>query len=85
LYAIQSGAASDQKLPSIDAHAEIHHSIIVELNIPSYRLVQAQNSVKALGDELPLPPGAAEAPSGSGQCPPRTSTTGVRSHTRYRL
>jgi DNA replication protein DnaC len=48
----------------------VHHSIIVELNIPSYRLEQARNNVQALGEELPLPPGAAEAASGSGLRPP---------------
>ena len=29
----------------------VHHSIIVELNIPSYRLEQARNNVQALGQE----------------------------------
>ena len=31
----------------------VHHSIIVELNIPSYRLEQARNNVQALGHEEP--------------------------------
>ncbi len=30
----------------------VHHSIIVELNIPSYRLEQAKKNVQALGQEL---------------------------------
>ena len=29
----------------------VHHSIIVELNIPSYRLEQARNNVQALDQE----------------------------------
>ncbi len=29
----------------------VHHSIIIELNIPSYRLEQAKNNVQALGSE----------------------------------
>jgi DNA replication protein DnaC len=48
----------------------VHHSIIVELNIPSYRLEQARNNVREFGDELPLPTGAAGAASGSGLRPP---------------
>lgn len=48
----------------------VHHSIIVELNIPSYRLEQARNNVQALGDDMALPAGAGEAPSGSGLRPP---------------
>jgi len=40
----------------------VHHSIIVDLNIPSYRLEQARNNVQALGgDGLTLAPGAVEA------------------------
>src|ERR1700756_190972 len=48
----------------------VHHSIIVELNIPSFRLEQAKSNVQALGEELPLPAGAAEAASSSGLRPP---------------
>jgi hypothetical protein len=48
----------------------VHHSIIVELNIPSYRLEQARNNVQSLGDDLTLAPGAGEAASGSGLRPP---------------
>jgi hypothetical protein len=29
----------------------VHHSVIVELNIPSYRLEQARNNGQALGKE----------------------------------
>lgn len=51
----------------------VHYSIIVELNIPSYRLEQARNNVQALGRELATPEGAASAPgeaaSGSGLRP----------------
>ena len=36
----------------------VHHSVIVELNVPSYRLEQARNNVQALGQE----PAAARAP-----------------------
>jgi DNA replication protein DnaC len=53
----------------------VHHSIIVELNIPSYRLEQARNNVQALGDELTLAPGAVEAASGSGLRPPPTAAS----------
>jgi DNA replication protein DnaC len=49
----------------------VHHSIIVELNIPSYRLEQARNNVQALaGEEQNLAPCAVEAASGSGLRPP---------------
>jgi DNA replication protein DnaC len=48
----------------------VHHSIIVELNIPSYRLEQARNNVQALGDDMALPPSNGEAASGSGLRPP---------------
>lgn len=44
----------------------VHHSVIVELNIPSYRLEQARNHVQALGNE---PPACDEPPSGSGVPP----------------
>ena len=47
----------------------VHHSIIVELNIPSYRLEQARNNVHALGQEPPTLPGAGEPASGSGLRP----------------
>ena len=30
----------------------VHHSIIIELNIPSYRLEQAKNNLQALGSEI---------------------------------
>ena len=29
----------------------VHHSIIIELNIPSYRLEQAKNNVQSLKDD----------------------------------
>jgi DNA replication protein DnaC len=48
----------------------VHHSIIVELNIPSYRLEQARNNVQALGDDMAFPPANGEAASGSGLRPP---------------
>jgi hypothetical protein len=47
----------------------VRHSMIVELNIPNYRLEQARNNIQALDEELPLPPGAAQAASGSGLRP----------------
>ena len=39
----------------------VHHSIIVELNIPSFRLEQAKNNVQSLGTEATQPPAAAAA------------------------
>jgi DNA replication protein DnaC len=48
----------------------VHHSIIVELNIPSYRLEQARNNIQALGDDMVPPPPNGEAASGSGLRPP---------------
>jgi DNA replication protein DnaC len=53
----------------------VHHSIIVELNIPSYRLEQARNNVQALGEDMALPPGAGEAASGSGLRPPPSAAS----------
>ncbi len=53
----------------------VHHSIIVELNIPSYRMEQARNNVRALDDELTLAPGTVEAASGSGLRPPPTAAS----------
>ena len=47
----------------------VHHSIIVELNIPSYRLEQAQNNVQALGQEPATAAGFGEPASGSGLRP----------------
>jgi IstB-like ATP binding protein len=38
----------------------VHHSVIVELNVPSYRLEQARNNVQALGQEPAAPPGPGE-------------------------
>jgi DNA replication protein DnaC len=43
----------------------VHHSIIVELNVPSYRLEQARHNVQALGPEpasLPAPVNRPPAP-----------------------
>jgi DNA replication protein DnaC len=40
----------------------VHHSIIVELNIPSFRLEQAKSNVQSLGVETDQPP---PAPAGS--------------------
>jgi len=53
----------------------VHHSIIIELNIPSYRLEQAKGKLQAAGEEgTNLPPSAAtdagEPSSGSGLRPP---------------
>ena len=53
----------------------VHHSIIVELNIPSYRMEQARNNVRALDHELTLAPGTVEAASGSGLRPPPTAAS----------
>ena len=36
----------------------VHHSIIVELNIPSFRLEQAKSNVQSSGDETEHPPPA---------------------------
>jgi hypothetical protein len=53
----------------------VHHSIIIELNIPSYRLEQAKGKLQPAEEEptdLPLPAGTAsgEPSSGSGLRPP---------------
>lgn len=47
----------------------VHHSIIVELNIPSYRLEQAKKNVQALGQELATTADAGEPASGFGLRP----------------
>jgi DNA replication protein DnaC len=47
----------------------VHHSIIVELNIPSYRLEQARKNVQALGQELATAPATGEPASGFGLRP----------------
>jgi DNA replication protein DnaC len=47
----------------------VHHSVIVELNIPSYRLEQARNNGQALGQEPATEPGVDEPASGSGLRP----------------
>lgn len=47
----------------------VHHSMIVELNIPSYRLEQARNNVQALGPEESAAPASDEPASGSGLRP----------------
>ncbi len=47
----------------------VHHSIIVELNIPSYRLEQAKKNVQALGQELATTADTGEPASGFGLLP----------------
>jgi len=47
----------------------VHHSIIVELNIPSYRLEQARNNVHALDQEPATAPAVGELASGFGLRP----------------
>jgi DNA replication protein DnaC len=47
----------------------VHHSIIVELNIPSYRLEQARKNVQALGQESATTPAPGEPASGFGLRP----------------
>jgi DNA replication protein DnaC len=47
----------------------VHHSVIVELNIPSYRLEQARHNVQAGDQPIPEHP-SGEAASGSGLRPP---------------
>ena len=49
----------------------VHHSIIVELNIPSYRLEQAKGNAQSSGRETAEPPAAShgDPPSGSGLRP----------------
>jgi len=53
----------------------VHHSVIVELNIPSYRLEQARNTAHALGRDEEATPTSVEAVSGSGLRPPPTSAS----------
>jgi DNA replication protein DnaC len=40
----------------------VHHSMIVELNIPSFRLEQAKSNLQSLGVETEQPPPAATGP-----------------------
>ena len=51
----------------------VHHSIIIELNIPSYRLEHAKTNIQSLGADGKDVPAAApdsrEPPSGSGLRP----------------
>ena len=53
LNPIPTNKIVNKKLPNLGAtHGEInveHHSIIIELNIPSFRLEQAKNNVQSLG------------------------------------
>lgn len=48
----------------------VHHSIIVELNIPSYRLEHAKTNVQALGQQSDTATDAGDPASGSGLRPP---------------
>src|SRR5271165_2354658 len=48
----------------------VHHSIIVELNIPSYRLEHAKINVQALGQQSDPATDAGDPASGSGLRPP---------------
>jgi DNA replication protein DnaC len=50
----------------------VHHSIIIELNIPSYRLEHAKTNIQSLGAEGKdaAAPDSGELPSGSGLRPP---------------
>jgi len=54
----------------------VHHSVIVELNIPSYRLEQARNNGQALGKEPAgeLDPDEPASGSGLGPAPPAGSS-----------
>src|ERR1700760_909099 len=48
----------------------VHHSIIIELNIPSYRLEHAKTNIQSLGadgKDAAVAPDSGEPPSGSGQ------------------
>jgi DNA replication protein DnaC len=47
----------------------VHHSVIVELNVPSYRLEQARHNVQTIDQPTPEPSPGAPA-SGSGLRPP---------------
>jgi hypothetical protein len=47
----------------------VHDSVIVELNVASYRLEQARNNVQALDQEPTHASGVGEAASGSGLRP----------------
>jgi hypothetical protein len=47
----------------------VHHSIIVELNIPSYRLEQARNNVQSLGQDPVVAAAAVEPASSAGLRP----------------
>src|SRR5258708_32898858 len=47
----------------------VHHSVIVELNVPSYRLEQARHNVQAADQETAAAPSSAEPTSGSGLRP----------------
>jgi DNA replication protein DnaC len=48
----------------------VHHSVIVELNIPSYRLEQARHNGQMLNQESGAEPRSEEPASGSGLRPP---------------
>jgi DNA replication protein DnaC len=47
----------------------VHHSVIVELNVPSYRLEQARHNVQAADQETAAAPSSGEPTSGSGLRP----------------
>src|SRR3984957_19928930 len=47
----------------------VHHSVIVELNVPSYRLEQARHNVQAVDQETAAAPSSGEPASGSGLRP----------------
>jgi hypothetical protein len=47
----------------------VHHSVIVELNVPSYRLEQARHNVQAADQETATAPSSGEPTSGSGLRP----------------
>jgi DNA replication protein DnaC len=51
----------------------VHHSVIIELNIPSYRLEHAKTSIQSLGGDgketAPITPDSGEPPSGDRASP----------------
>jgi DNA replication protein DnaC len=47
----------------------VHHSVIVELNVPSYRLEHARHNVQAVDQETAAAPSSGEPTSGSGLRP----------------
>jgi hypothetical protein len=68
---IKKGSSSfkDPMMTAAAIDRLVRHSVIVELNVPSYRLEQARHNVPAADQETAAAPSSGEPTSGSGLRP----------------